>query len=87
MVIELKLVPAAISFEVERFEAPLGKIKSSPATGAAPPRPDQLPPLDHRLFTAPVQVAVVLPSPTSKSLNAVSPVACVLVAVFVPTVG
>ena len=87
MVIELKLVPAAMSFEVERFEAPLGKIRSSPATGGLPPLPDQLPPFDQRLFTAPVHVVVVPASPTWKSPNAVTPVACVLVAVCAPTVG
>src|ERR1700684_1636012 len=58
IVIELKLLPAPMLLFVDRFAAPAGKNKSLPPAGAAPPVPDQLPPVAQLPLVAPVQVAV-----------------------------
>src|SRR5438105_13364592 len=55
MVMELKAVPAAKSLLFESFDAPLGKRRSSPGTGAVPP---QFAASDQRTLLAPVHVRV-----------------------------
>src|SRR5437763_13955169 len=55
MVMELKAVPAAKSLLFETFDAPLGKRRSSPGTGAVPL---QFAASDQRALLAPVHVRV-----------------------------
>jgi hypothetical protein len=55
-VIDAKLVPAAMSFEVEMLAAPEGKTKSSPVVGTA--FEFQLAAVFHKLLALPFQVQV-----------------------------
>ena len=52
---ELNAVPVAKSFVFETFDAPLGKRRSSPGTGAVPP---QFAATDQRPLVVPVHVLV-----------------------------
>jgi hypothetical protein len=52
-VMEFIIVFSVRSFVFERFDAPPGKTRSSPVTGAVPP---QFPATDHKPFVDPVQV-------------------------------